>query len=254
MEKTKWDIEKAKKLFSEKGITLLEKEFKNVDFPMECIALCGHIKKLTLSNLLIEHGLYCKKCGFENRSAKRVYKYDYVYNYFEENECKLISNEYKGSQAKLNYIAKCGHENEITFSKFKNSGQGRLCKKCCKPSGNKHHAYNENLTDEERISNRDYYEIILWRLNVFKKDNYSCVCCGDDKGGNLNAHHLNGYNWDVENRLNTENGITLCKKCHENFHKEYGFGNNTKEQFKKWICEYRGNLVDSEQATRHRNA
>lgn len=53
----------------------------------------------------------------------------------------------------------------------------------------------------------------------------------EQRGGNLVAHHLNGYNWDVENRFNLDNGITLCEDCHIEFHRIYGFGNNTKKQF-----------------------
>lgn len=246
MEKIEWTIEKAKQKFAEKGLTLLEKEFKNVDYPMECIALCGHIKKLSVSNLLIEHGLQCKSCGHKTTANKKTYKYEDVYNYFKENGCELISSEYNGVYAKLTYVAQCGHINEISFTKFKNSGRGRKCSKCCRPRGNEHHAFNPELSVDKRLQNRDYYEIIQWRLNVYKKDNYICVCCGYDKGGNLNAHHLNGYNWDSKNRLNVENGVTLCKNCHDNFHKKYGFGNNTIEQYNEWISEYRGNLIDNE--------
>lgn len=79
-----------------------------------------------------------------------------------------------------------------------------------------------------------------WREKVFERDNYTCQDCGDNTGGNLNAHHkkqfsiilsefLEEYNqfsqfeevailtrlamkyksfWDIEN------GKTLCKDCH----------------------------------------
>lgn len=232
--KIKWSIEKAKIEFKSKGLELLEFEFKNVDIPMKCIAKCGHEKKLSLYNLMAEKGLKCKKCTYETTALKRKFDYSYVNNYFEKEGCKLITTNYDKQLDKLIYIARCGHKNTITFNKFKNSKQGRVCKICCKPSGNNHHKYNSNLSNEERILNRDYYEIILWRLKVYERDNYECKVCGDNTGGNLNAHHLNGYNWDISNRLNINNGATLCEKCHSNFHKLYGFGNNTIEQFNEW--------------------
>jgi hypothetical protein len=230
----KWNIEEAKNKFNEKGLVLLENEFKNVDTKMKCIAKCGHEKELSLYNLIKDKGLKCKECTNKERANKRKYTFGYVKEYFEKEGCILLSEEYNRWDQKLIYIARCGHKNEINFNKFKSTKQGRLCCKCRFKRGKEHHKYNENLTDKERINNRDYYEIQLWRLKVYEKDNYTCKCCGDSKGGNLNAHHLNGYNWDVENRLNIDNGITLCEKCHTEFHNKYGYGNNTKEQFNEW--------------------
>jgi len=98
----------------------------------------------------------------------------------------------------------------------------------------KHWHYNENITDEERIERRKLKENVEWRNKVFEKDNYTCNIC-KQYGGKLEAHHLNGYNWDKENRLNVENGITLCQKHHKEFHKKYGNKNNTKEQFLEYV-------------------
>ena len=56
--------------------------------------------------------------------------YEDVRSTFEENGCKLLSTEYKNSQTKLHYIATCGHENWITFNRFKNGNSGRVCSIC----------------------------------------------------------------------------------------------------------------------------
>lgn len=55
------------------------------------------------------------------------------------------------------------------------------------------------------------------------------------KSGELVVHHLDGYAWCKEKRTNVYNGITLCENCHLNFHSQYGYGNNTREQFEKWF-------------------
>lgn len=50
------------------------------------------------------------------------------------------------------------------------------------------------------------------RLEVMKRDEFQCVCCGDDKS-TLNVHHLE-YNrnpWDTP----IEKLETLCGSCHE---------------------------------------
>ena len=43
--------------------------------------------------------------------------------------------------------------------------------------------------------------------------------------GTLNAHHLDSYHDHKELRYDINNGITLCKSCHREFHKYIG-GNN----------------------------
>ena len=67
------------------------------------------------------------------------------------------------------------------------------------------------------------------------KDPNTCQYCNDSTGGNLIAHHLDGYANNLELRIILNNGITLCKDCHSKFHNQYGYNNNTKEQFKKFI-------------------
>lgn len=69
----------------------------------------------------------------------------------------------------------------------------------------------------------------------FERDNYTCQITGKKSRGDIVVHHLDGYNWDVENRTNIKNGITLNKNIHNEFHKLYGKGNNTKTQFVEFV-------------------
>lgn len=100
--------------------------------------------------------------------------------------------------------------------------------------GDKHPQWNANLTDEERIIRRAYPEYTEWRTQVFERDKYTCQICGDNKGGNLVAHHLNGYHWDKNARVDINNGVTLCDTCHKNFHSIYGYGDNNIFQFAQY--------------------
>ena len=133
----------------------------------------------------------------------------------------------------IEYTASCGHETAIRFGKYM-TGQGRVCSECARPRRERHHAFNPNLTDEERIANRDTIENIKWRISVYERDNYTCQC-RDKRGGNLEAHHLNSYTDYPDQRYDLSNGITLCKSCHGRFHHLYTYFHNTREQFMEWL-------------------
>lgn len=108
-----------------------------------------------------------------------------------------------------------------------------------KQIGKKHPRWDDKKSDKERISFRCFAETKIWRKSVYERDNYTCQICGDSKGGNLNAHHLDGWDWCREKRFDINNGVTLCIKCHKTFHSQYGYGNNTKEQFLVFLEVYK---------------
>ena len=135
----------------------------------------------------------------------------------------------------------CGKEFERTQSQV-NGKHHIFCSYECKDKANSiyyskenHPRWNPDLTEEDRIRGRMLSEDKQWRKQVFERDNYTCQCCGDNKGGNLNAHHKDGYNWCEERRYDVTNGVTLCEDCHKEFHDIYGYGNNTEEQYNEWI-------------------
>lgn len=66
--------------------------------------------------------------------------------------------------------------------------------------------------NEKIRSSQEYKE---WRFEVFKRDSFECVWCGDNKGGNLNADHIKEFAKYPELRLEVSNGRTLCEPCHQ---------------------------------------
>jgi 5-methylcytosine-specific restriction endonuclease McrA len=53
-----------------------------------------------------------------------------------------------------------------------------------------------------------------WRKAVMRRDKYTCVQCGDARGGNLEADHIKPRYLFPELTLDLDNGRTLCKPCH----------------------------------------
>ncbi len=83
--------------------------------------------------------------------------------------------------------------------------------------------WNHKLTNEERgkyfrQNDQQYKE---WANKVKKKDNFTCQKC-KKKGGALRSHHIASYSRVPQCKYLVDNGICLCKKCHEEFHKKYG--------------------------------
>lgn len=100
--------------------------------------------------------------------------------------------------------------------------------------------WNPNLTDEERELSKNRtlsLEYNEWRKEILKRDYWTCQVSGY-KGKDIVVHHLNSWNSNKEERFDFNNAITLSKNIHKLFHKLYGYGNNTKEQFEEFKHRY----------------
>jgi len=92
--------------------------------------------------------------------------------------------------------------------------------------GSRHHAWKGGVTSLIRRI-RDVYLYRQWRSDVFTRDGFICQKC-EIKGGFLQAHHIKPFSLIlIENKIlkldqaykcmelwNINNGITLCKACH----------------------------------------
>lgn len=75
-------------------------------------------------------------------------------------------------------------------------------------------------TAEKRTCDMVSREYKAWRKAVFDRDSYTCQMCGDNKGGNLNAHHIKAYKDYPKLRYEVSNGMTLCEQCHIKIHQQ----------------------------------
>jgi len=187
-----------------------------------------------------------------------------------------VSDLPKSSHYKISYVCdKCGHEGKTSFQNIPKTGK-HLCYKCGFHSkeavlkrqialskriikeetitklrknahwkgvtGKNHPAYNHNLTDEDRLKNRYISGDSNWTSSVKRKSDYTCQCCGyvgKPKDGSLHSHHLNNKFNFKEQRIDIENGISLCKECHKLIHKKFGMFTTNKDfiEFKKMFSQ-----------------
>lgn len=71
---------------------------------------------------------------------------------------------------------------------------------------------------------------VKWAKFVKRRDKYICQVCFAENVY-LNSHHLNSFDFFINQRFAPSNGVTLCGLCHQRFHRMYGFSKNTKFQF-----------------------
>lgn len=58
-----------------------------------------------------------------------------------------------------------------------------------------------------------------WRKSVFDRDDYTCQKCSASSTI-LNAHHIKPWAKYIDLRFDIDNGVTLCKPCHIEVHRE----------------------------------
>lgn len=174
---------------------------------------------------------YCKPC--EHKVNNNKY----------EHNCEICGKKYKSGKRISKFCIKCHTKHNLIPNSPIIKGEIDLRGKNnpmygIQRFGKENPNYKIEKTEEEREVGRLIEGYGVWRKHVYERDNYTCQCCGDDRGGNLTAHHLDGYSWCKEKRTDVENGITLCEKCHKQFHKEYGNFNNTKQQFVEYMYNH----------------
>jgi very-short-patch-repair endonuclease len=125
--------------FNKQGCKLIS-EYTGCKNKLEYICKCGDINYISFDNF--SKGKRCVKCGLEKLSEKFRFTKEYVQEYFIDNNCIPLFDEYKNRKQKLNYICSCGNNSIITFGDFLS---GRRCKNCCNT--------RRNLTKNDRNNN-----------------------------------------------------------------------------------------------------
>lgn len=167
------------------------------------LEMAGNKKKQTFAD--------CEWCGLRFGPLDRLSKIYCSYR------CKVLAQ--KGKPSKLRgikfpnrqrariVICKVCNKMFRAVWEFKNKVAKYCSKKCY------HNRYGGNKTPLIRKL-RTTEEYKQWRTSVFTRDNFTCQSCGDNRGGNLEAHHINPVSTFILSIYDIDNGVTLCSKCH----------------------------------------
>lgn len=207
----KLDYDYVNEKFNENQCELLENSYCNATTKMRYRCSCGFISKISWAKF--QQGQRCNNCKINKIREKLRLKYSFVVESFASEKCELLEETYFNSATFMKFKCSCGAVDKITWDKFKS---GERCSNCMK----------------NRKAPRFSDALRKWREEIYERDLYKCQIC--NSGGKINAHHLNSFDCFPNQRTSIENGIALCKTCHLLFHKEYGNGKNTAEQFEEW--------------------
>ena len=120
---------------------------------------------------------------------------------------------------------------ETRYGSIIGTGQGEnhmYCSDECKNSCSIFHQQNYRRGDNPNID-RPYQ--VEWANMIKERDGFECQICGSKE--NLVAHHIEPVKTDPQFQADIDNGITLCRTCHERAHMISGCGTN---ELARMIC------------------
>ena len=97
--------------------------------------------------------------------------------------------------------------------------------------------YVENTHDVVEATEESDSDYRIFRKNVLDRDNHKCQCCGLEK--KLQVHHIFSSKYYPSLKNDVNNGITLCKYCHQKYHTIYRNKHNVNaETFSKFMRDF----------------
>lgn len=236
------------------GFDDINKLFKNHGFVLETIKEyynqkdrityhCENHHKNTKLLSTYKKNPICIEC---NKELDRRKRWNDILDFASVYGLEIVSSydSFIDCYSKISVRCKCGNIYNTVVNEFKH-GNKLQCNNCGiqLKSGENSHMWKGGITTENETI-RKSRKYINWRKKVFERDSYTCQCCGDSSGGNLQAHHIKNFSEFPDIRFELDNGITLCNKCHDfnqigSFHHTYGSRNNTPEQLYEYIENYK---------------
>lgn len=157
-------------------------------------------------------GSTCKRKTFEELSKL-----------YSEKDMYLLDRKIINGYSRIYYKCMlCGYQGDVSLGNRKQRG----CPMC--------HINKITVADQSDVKTQRS-KTKRWKKQVHERDNYKCRnCCSVD---GIAAHHIESFASNKYMRTLPENGITLCEKCHTDFHAKYGYYDNNLFQIESFLGE-----------------
>lgn len=230
--KLKKSIDEVRIIAMRNGFIFLDKKYINEEHNHNFLCkIDGEIHQARLHSIINGQGLKC--CYIrkhKNLGEKRKYTFEEVRRISIEKGFEFLDSNYIDGNYRHNF--KCMIDNKIYTGQFRTIVKGGGLK-CCRlrkisiaSSGANSNWWNPLLTQQDRIDRkRNSTKNQKWKNQVKKRDGNLCQICGTLN--NIHVHHLENYAANKNLRYILDNGITVCGKHHNLFHKLYGKKNKT---------------------------
>ena len=157
----KWKYENVKEYIESFGYKLASKEYKNCKEKLHLICPNGNDFIVRFDNFKnAKQRCKCDKCKGRN---PRMFSYEYVKNFIENEGYKLLSKEYNGNKQRIKVMCPNGHEWKVRFTDFKNGRRCYYCSCCYKPTVEeirmKLSKYGYTLLSKEYNSSNEHIDI-----------------------------------------------------------------------------------------------
>ena len=242
-------------ILHENNYEMLSTNYENVKSLYSIKCLKHNFEKQTTGDNIMRRKFGCPYCKSEKIHDSLVTDVNIVRNKFIEKGLipKFNDDDYINNKTPLKYLCQT-HNDEYQYISYDSLCKSMFgCIYCAaqyrgkKYCGEKHHSWKGGIENPKQ-KQRETPEYRKWLRLIFKRDNYTCQCCGARNGNgytvNLRGHHLLPFATYEDKRFDVDNGITLCDKCHDvkyegSFHNIYGTHNNTPEQLYEYIENYK---------------
>lgn len=214
---------------------------------------------------------HCPDCGMKNLAdSKRKYNYELAKAEFAKYGYTMIDDTFVDVSTKTHCLCKRGHDCYLTISGIKQHRSGCMVCSSIDHSGKNHYNYKGGVSLlEEKIR----LSLSEWIHSIRVLYNNYCPITGVCETNTV-VHHLKalsnifkeaceelGFKVCKRDTLNKTNltdeeikllidtiiakhklstGILISSEIHKQFHKQYGYGNNTPEQFNDFLTKNYG--------------